>query len=398
MSGVRTGSIGLQLQPQTPGVADIGNAHVSGTILADTGMKYYGPVGHSIVSNCALGVGQTFSGGLSASWFSNSVFIGDGIGVTQNPNNNLQQRATIVGNTATVFQGDAVVVGYGSNSGSAASYPTASAANVVVGTLSSVLYSNGAGDATTLVGSSSTDSSLTVGSTIYGRGITGGTGGNNILVGKNINAGTNNVKNCIVLSVSGFTPSGDNQIVIGDNSHTSVTIAGQSFTSPQGALYRKKAATTVVNTVTETSLFDGTLASIAANTLRVGQMIRIEIQGFYSAGAVPGVVTIKFKLGALVKNMTMPVVVQNSAGNCQWKADIDLLITAIGAGGTTNSSGTLYIQKDNTVGTLIVGGTRGVGDALDTTVANTIDCTMTWGTADANLTITGVTALVETAF
>lgn len=288
---------GIRLQATTPGVTDLGNEHISGTIIADTAMGCYGPI-TNVTSNMCFGLGQTFNnGGVTINKCRNSVFIGGFVNINQNPNGNLMTTATVMGYQASVYQGECVVIGANANSGSAAGYPESVGQNVVIGKSASSVGAYGATDGEVILGAFSTSNSgAQEGSVHIGWAIQSNAGkGHNFVLGKRI---TVNGNNNVLLGVGGRAAvtvhALDNTIVIGNNTHTKILIGGFDFSNGMAASAHNVADGNYVQLVTDnviqyTSITaPRTVQLVAANAVPNGFRIMV----LDSSGAASAVNTI----------------------------------------------------------------------------------------------------------
>lgn len=135
------------------------------------------------------------------------------------------------------------------------------------------------------------------------------------------------------------------------------------------------ASTAVSNTATETTFSNGT-ATIPKNSLKVGDVIRIEAQGIATATHSTDTLTVKVYIGSTQLATTGALDVAN---NDIFLVRITLVVRTIGASGTFVATGTASIGASGTATQKIiyVGST-----AIDTTVANDITVKATWSVAD----------------
>lgn len=290
---------GLQLQATTPGNADTGNAHVTGTIIADTALDAYGPV-PGITSNSCFGLGITFTSTSPFNLFRNSVFIGNNIAINQNPNGNLSANAVVVGRSATVYQGGCVVVGDSAISGTNASYPTSTAQNVVLGFAAFARGVYGAFDGEVIIGANSGSNPLgNEGNIIIGWATqTAGGFGHNFVIAKNASVKANN---CVLLGVGSSSATTtytiDNLIQIGNNTHTKILIGGLDFSNGMAASCKdvidaNYAALITDNAIEYTSITSPRVVTlVAANAVPKGFRLLV----CDSSGSASGINTITLK-------------------------------------------------------------------------------------------------------
>lgn len=120
--------------------------------------------------------------------------------------------------------------------------------------------------------------------------------------------------------------------------------------------------------------------SIAANTLKVGDIIRCRGKGTIAWGT-DGTLTIRVKLGTDIYLATVITPVDADV----WGFDLDITITAIGATGSARSAGRTYIgTADSTPGAADKGSFNFLAaTALDTTAAVAPICTAQFSTSQA---------------
>jgi hypothetical protein len=135
-------------------------------------------------------------------------------------------------------------------------------------------------------------------------------------------------------------------------------------------------STVITNTITETTFSNGTV-TIPANTLKVGDVIRIRAQGTAPATNSTDTLTINLKLGATTIATTGALDVAN---NDVFVLDIYLTIRTIGAAGTFVANGQVTIGTPGTATFKVV---NLASTAIDTTAANTLTVTATWSVANA---------------
>lgn len=144
----------------------------------------------------------------------------------------------------------------------------------------------------------------------------------------------------------------------------------------------------IANTAVETA-FNKTY-SIPANSLAVGNIIRVKAFGTYGAVSLPNL-TLRIRIGA--NNVSLHAITAGTNTGLPWFVEVDVIVRAIGA------SGQIIVGPQNAIsqanGTdpsgaqsksyLLTGFTT---YTIDTTAAKTVDVTAQWGTASASNTIT----------
>ncbi len=158
---------------------------------------------------------------------------------------------------------------------------------------------------------------------------------------------------------------------------------------------------TIVNTVTETTLFGtgsaGSTLTIEAGMARVGEIYRVTIPVFFTTTGTP-TVTIKIKLGSsIIANSTA---ITFAVAGMQSRGYIigDLAVTAIGATGAAQCEPLAFwfgagasVGADNPLRLISAGGSQ----TIDFTAAQVIDVTWQWGTASLSNSITALSSSIE---
>ena len=137
------------------------------------------------------------------------------------------------------------------------------------------------------------------------------------------------------------------------------------------------ASTALSNTITETAFSNGSV-SIPANTLKVGDVIRVKSQGIATATNSTDTLTVKPYLGATELATTGAVDVAN---NDIWDIDLTIVIRTIGASGTYVVTGSVSLGAAGTVTKKAV---YVASTAIDTTAAITLAVKGTWSVASAS--------------
>jgi hypothetical protein len=101
---------------------------------------------------------------------------------------------------------------------------------------------------------------------------------------------------------------------------------------------------------------------------------------------------VKVKIGGTIYLDTTAIALTALAGTHGWALDATITVRTVGAGGTALGNGQMYIS----VGAFIDLDTLNtVPVAIDTTIANTVDVTFQWGTANAANTETTTNLQIE---
>jgi predicted RecA/RadA family phage recombinase len=141
-------------------------------------------------------------------------------------------------------------------------------------------------------------------------------------------------------------------------------------------LYSAEAGSTVItNTVAETD-FDKQV-TIPANTLQVGDVIRVRGEAIAPSTNATDTLTLKLKVGNTVVVATAAVDVAN---NDIGYLEADLVVRTIGAGGTFVACG---VQALGTEGTVTAKPFKMSSTAIDTTVSQTVKASAQWSVANA---------------
>jgi len=159
----------------------------------------------------------------------------------------------------------------------------------------------------------------------------------------------------------------------GDIIEAIVTAAGQTY----GLIYVNTAASSAVtNTTTETA-FDVS-ASLPANTLKAGDVLRIKFQGIATATNSTDTLAINLKVGSVTVLALAAVDVANSD---IFEGEMDVVVRTIGAPGTIVAHGQAPVI--GAAGTATCRPRFLASSTLDTTAAVAITVTATWSVANA---------------
>lgn len=172
-------------------------------------------------------------------------------------------------------------------------------------------------------------------------------------------------------------PAGAPAIVIGDRLSMDGTgcLVKTQFTS-SGSLYSSVAASAAVtNTVTATA-FDKSY-TIPANTLAVGDIIRIRGQGIATATNSTDTLAVDIKIGSTTI-LTIPAT--DVANNDIFVFDVTVIVRTIGASGTFVALASYNIGVPGTATTRTQ---SKASTAIDTTAAQAITVVATWSVANA---------------
>lgn len=137
------------------------------------------------------------------------------------------------------------------------------------------------------------------------------------------------------------------------------------------------ASSAVTNTITETTFSNGSV-TIPANTLKVGDVIRVRAQGIATSTNSTDTLTVRSLIGTDVLATTGAVDVAN---NDIFTIDVTMVVRTIGATGTFVAFGDVSIGAGGTVTrkSVYLGSTT-----IDTTAAATLTVKATWSVASAS--------------
>lgn len=403
-AGLQIFGAGLRLQQVTPGVADAGNAHVTGVMLADAGMlpsivpPNWGP-GFYSSRNIYLGTALNMTWGPQSDDVQSCMFLGSSTTARGNPNGTNIAYGVNVGSGQTLMEVGGTVIGGLAGNGTTAADPNASNFNVVVG-YSAAAFSNYAsvnGDtvigANAKTGSGQNGVNPSFSSTIVGFQCRSSGAGKNIIIGAKTTTAFQNSILLVQNHGGNYAGTQDNQIKIGDPTQTKVEIGPFDLSNPVAGLFIQTANVAVANTVVETSIVGAGRGSmtIPADRLMAGTNIRIRARGVIADTATP-TLQLRIKIGATTYCDTGAIPLTALAGTHGWVIDADLTVRTAGAGGTAIGAAIMNINS----GTLIdMDTTNTVTTALNTTTAQTVDVTIQWGTAAPANTLTCTNLTME---
>lgn len=148
-----------------------------------------------------------------------------------------------------------------------------------------------------------------------------------------------------------------------------------------GVLYTNVAASTAHSNTTTEALFS-TQATIPANTLKAGSLIKIRFQGIATATDSTDTLTIKLYFGGLAGTALISLAATDVADNNVFTGEYELIVRTIGASGTMIGVGT-YKSIPAAEGTMTVKDDILASTTVDTTVANVIGVGADWSVAAA---------------
>jgi hypothetical protein len=155
---------------------------------------------------------------------------------------------------------------------------------------------------------------------------------------------------------------------------------------------------TVVNTITETSILDGGVGSLIVpeNYFSPGDSFHVKIGGIVSANN-GNTITIKIKTGSDILG-TDTITFTNGVTNKSWEFNCDFTIRTIG-GPTVGSIMSNGVFTYNVGSDIYGGGFSSLNSTtFDTTIANTLNFTVTWGTASTGNSIYSSMCVLKKTF
>lgn len=157
---------------------------------------------------------------------------------------------------------------------------------------------------------------------------------------------------------------------------TTVDVAINGNSEGSMSLVAVAASTALTNSTTETN-FDNSTLTIPANSLNVGDVIRVRAQVIATATNSTDTLTVKLKLGSTAVASTGAVDVAN---NDIAYIDADLVVRTIGATGTLVATGAVGLGVE---GTATAKPFKLASTTVDTTAALTLAVSGQWSVANA---------------
>ena len=161
-------------------------------------------------------------------------------------------------------------------------------------------------------------------------------------------------------------------------------------TGPTTGLFAQTGNSTIITGITETTLVNGGVGtlSVPANGFQAGDSFRAVASGVMNA-ANNQTIRIRVKAGAItlldsgVQNLT------NSIINDVWSLNIDFTIRQLGGAGTASISslGSFHYIKTSNASTQGFAFNVINNTTFDTTISNTLDITVQWGSTNAGNSI-----------
>jgi hypothetical protein len=404
-AGLQIFGSGLRLQPNTPGVEDVGNANISGVMLADQ-FSTADTIGIETEPEM-FGHNLTYGGGANHCIYGNSNTTGN------------VSSAVCYGYQCAVYTQTSVAMGASCTAGISGS---GVADNVAVGkdcNAGNALASTGNCVAFGKQASSRGNSTVAFGSNVsiitnnvnyaigcvFGYNISFNNSGHRdvFAAGAGITENTTARVNLLILGMfdlggpAGAYPASkikDNQIIIGNENQTEVWLGSFLLTAPPiNAAFKQTASATVANTAAETTLTAPGVGSltIPAARLVAGSTIRVRARGVIADTGTP-TVRFRVKIGATTFLDFGAVAFPTLAGTHGWELEGEITVRTSGAGGTAIGNGCAWISV---TGAPDLDTVNTATSALDTTTAQAVDLTVQWGTANAANTITCTNLTME---
>lgn len=163
----------------------------------------------------------------------------------------------------------------------------------------------------------------------------------------------------------------------------------------ESVIFTVTASKTVANTLVETSLIGNGVGTktTPADFWKAGKTIRLRICGVMSDTGTP-TLNIKAKMGATTLVQTGVIALGGTISNNAFVVDLTITCQLAGPAGVFFTSGLFQYDESVHAGTT-EGMASASGVVIDTTLAQAIDVTATWGTASASNTITSQTCTIE---
>jgi len=154
---------------------------------------------------------------------------------------------------------------------------------------------------------------------------------------------------------------------------------------------------TVSNTVTETTVISGTgigSATLGANWLNVGSIMVIDVLGTLKTLDASQTLRFRAYLGGVLILDSGVAALPSLASATPTRTDFDLSCSAIGVSGSVSAGATNMIYAATLQS--FAGSTAPTNTTINTTQANAINLTATWGAANSSniLTVYGLTVTV----
>lgn len=160
---------------------------------------------------------------------------------------------------------------------------------------------------------------------------------------------------------------------------------------PSSTKFVQTADKTIINSSAETTIIgtgEGSL-TFPADYFTVGKTIKIHIHGYHSSDSNP-LITLKIKLNSTV--VVTDAVASGNGTNDGFYIHAEIVFRTVGSTGTVSVGG--HFEETHSGGATI-GLVQAGTTTIDTTIAQTLDVTWTWGVADIRNTVTSQVTLIE---
>ena len=166
-----------------------------------------------------------------------------------------------------------------------------------------------------------------------------------------------------------------------DTGTTWIEIGAQTSSS----LFNQTSSVTITGTVTETTIIGTGVGSLTlpANFLIAGMSLDIHVWGFWTSAANP-TMDHRLYLNSTLLLDTGPNTEGNVATPLMWTIRSTLTCRTVGASGTIIGQGYVNYARTATTGILDDYIPMQVAATIDTTIAQTLNLTFQWGTANAS--------------
>jgi hypothetical protein len=155
---------------------------------------------------------------------------------------------------------------------------------------------------------------------------------------------------------------------------------------------------TVANSGAETSLIGASpvgSATIPVNNFGKAKTYRVKALGYISSDAAAGTLNIKLKAGSTVLGETTAITLENSLSQVLWTVEFIMTCRTSGTSGTVIGQGSFMHNKAASADVSRYAMKNTAAVTIDTTATQALDLTATWGTADADNTITCTNFFIE---
>lgn len=174
------------------------------------------------------------------------------------------------------------------------------------------------------------------------------------------------------------------------------TSAAGTATFISSGIFSATSTATVTNTTTEGTLLGAVSGTktLPTNFFTAGKKVTVRVSGTVATDAVtPGTLNVQLKFGSTVIAQTTATTMLAVTGTRNWTADFEVVCRSTGASGTLQAGGNFEFYS--------AAGTKqfwecaqNLVSSFNTTSTHVVDVTATWGTADADNTISGTQAIL----